>query len=60
VRENGRESSLCGESMTIPGKVGNATSREKFPHNFVGISPQFLSEISLREPLFEGVIPARF
>jgi hypothetical protein len=39
VRENGRESSLCGESMKIPSKVGNATLREKLPHNFVGISP---------------------
>jgi hypothetical protein len=39
VRENGRESSLCGESMKIPSKVGNAILREKLPHNFVGISP---------------------
>jgi hypothetical protein len=38
VRENGRESSLCGESMKIPSKVGNATLREKLPHNFVGIT----------------------
>jgi hypothetical protein len=39
VRENGRESSLCGESMKIPSKVGNANLREKFPHNFLGIFP---------------------
>jgi hypothetical protein len=42
--------------MKIPSKVENATLREKLPHNFVGISPEFQSEISLREPLFEGTL----
>lgn len=41
-------------------KSSDANLREKFPHNFLGIFPQFLSEISLCKPLFEGIIPVGF
>jgi hypothetical protein len=60
VRENGRYFSLCGESIKTPSKGGNATLRENSLKILQGFFSKFLSEISLREPLFEGIIPVRF